>query len=352
MGKYIFDMESDALLDEVTKIHVLGWYNLETGTSGTITDYPKMIRFLSQKDLTLVCHNAIRFDIPVFEKILGIKVNARIIDTLALSWYLYPKREKHGLAFFGEEFGVPKPLVEDWKNLPIEVYVDRVTEDVKINLQLFKNQIALLEIIYNNDVKEIDRCINYLCYKIDCAREQEDIRWRLDEVKTRGNLESFKAEFIRKESLLASHMPEKINYKTLKKPKIFFKKDGTVGKLGENWLSLLAELGLDEDYDEPLKLEKDREIGNPGSHQQLKEWLSELGWIPTTFKYDRNKETGAVRKIPQISLPRGEGLCSSVKRLYAVEPALEELDMLYVIKHRIGILKGFLRDVKDGYIQA
>lgn len=350
MGKYIFDVEANSL--DPTKIWVLSWHNIDTNKSGSITDYPKMRRFLLQEDMTLIGHNIIRWDKGVLERLLGIKINARLIDTLPLSWYLYPKREKHGLGFWGEDLGISKPVIESWEELPIEEYINRCEEDVKINLQLFKNQIALLEIIYNNDVKEIDRCINYLCYKIDCAREQEDIRWKLDEVKTRGNLENFKAEFIRKESLLASHMPEKINYKTLKKPKIFFKKDGTVGKLGENWLSLLAELGLDEDYDEPLKLEKDREIGNPGSHQQLKEWLSELGWIPTTFKYDRNKETGAVRKIPQISLPRGEGLCSSVKRLYVVEPALEELDMLYVIKHRIGILKGFLRDVKDGYIQA
>jgi len=352
MSRYVIDAESDALLDDVTLIHVIGWHNLDTGASGTITDYDKMRRFLLQDDLTLICHNLIRFDIPLFEKILEIEVKARLIDTLALSWYLYPKREKHGLAFFGEEYGIKKPEVEDWVGLPLEVYVNRVTEDVKINHRLFMHQLTLLKVIYDQDMSEVQRCINYLCYKLECAKEQEDLRWKLDETKCADTLHTFAEEFIRKEALLASHMPENILYKVLKKPAIMYKKDETLSKRGENWLSLLAELGLDETHEEPLKLERGREIGNPASHKQLKEWLFELGWQPITFKYEKEKGSKNVRKIPQVSLPRGEGLCPSVKKLYQVEPILEELDMLYVIKHRIGILKGFLRDVKDGYIQA
>ena len=352
MNRYVIDMESDALLDSVTLVHVIGWFNIDTGRSGEITDYITMKRFLSQKDLTLICHNIIRFDVPVFEKVLGIKITARLIDTLALSWYLYPNRNSHGLAGFGEEFGVPKPVVEDWKNQPIEVYVNRVKEDVKINLELWNKQKALLSLIYNDDESEIDRLINYLCYKIDCAREQEDIRWKLDENKTKINFTNFSDEYDRKKEILITHMPENILYKVIRKPKVMYKKDKSLSKLGENWLSLLADLGLDETHDEPLRLEKSRETGNPTSHKQLKEWLFELGWTPITFKYDK-EEDGKMRKIPQISLPRGEGLCPSVKELYEVEPLLQELDSLYVIKHRIGLLKGFLRDVNsEGYIQA
>jgi len=165
MSRFIFDMECDALLDDVTKIHVIGWHSLDTGESGTITDYKMMKRFLSQSNLTLICHNAIRFDIPVFEKILKIKIIARVIDTLALSWYLQPLRERHGLAFYGEDFGVPKPLVEDWKDQPIEVYVNRVTEDVKINLLLFRHQLKHLKEIYD-DTKVMTNFINYLMFKM------------------------------------------------------------------------------------------------------------------------------------------------------------------------------------------
>jgi hypothetical protein len=70
MGRYIIDSVNNGLLPDVDRIWVLGWYNLDTHKSGTITSYGKMRRFLSQPDLTLVCHNIKRYDVPVFEKVL------------------------------------------------------------------------------------------------------------------------------------------------------------------------------------------------------------------------------------------------------------------------------------------
>lgn len=350
MKNYIFDVEADSLTP--TRIWVLSWHNIDTNKSGSITDYSEMKRFLLQRDMTLIGHNIISWDIPILERLLEIKISARLVDTLALSWYLYPKRDKHGLGLWGEDLGVSKPVIETWTELPIEDYINRCEEDVKINLLLFEKQLALLKLIYDDDMPEIKRLINYLCYKMDCALEQSNIKWLLDKTKCQTNLILFEREFIRKEEILATNMPENILYKVLNKPKKFLKKDKTVGALGEKWLSLLADLGLEQDYDEPLMLEKKRETGNPASHKQLKDWLFELGWSPITFKYEK-KEDGKMRKIPQVSLPRGKGLCPSVKRLYEVEPILRELDMLYVIKHRVGLFKGFLRDVdSDGYLQA
>jgi hypothetical protein len=145
-------------------------------------------------------------------------------------------------------------------------------------------------------------------------------------------------------------MPESISERIINKPKTYYKKDGSLSKKGEDWEELLRELGFDPvEHNAPIHLERSRELGNPGSTDQLKDWLFSLGWKPITFKYDKVTK----RPIPQISLPQGKGLCRSVKKLYEVEPLLEELDMFYVIKHRIGLLKGFLRDVDDeGYLQA
>jgi len=352
MGKYIIDLETDGLLDTITKIHVLGWHNLDTGKSGEITDYEQMKRFLLQDDLTLICHNISRFDSVVWKKILGVNKDIRLIDTLILSWYLEPERNSHGLDNYGAMFGIPKPKVTDWTTQPIEVYINRVREDVKINLSLFNMQITHLRVIYDNDDKQIKRFIGYLMYKMDCAREQEEMRWKLDIPLCNSNLNLFETEFETRKEILVDIMPEKINYKSIHKPKKFLKRDNTVSKLGENWLSLLDELGLDEDFEGPLKIEKNREPGNPNSPLQLKNWFYSLGWIPVTFKYEK-EDDGSIRKIEQMSLPRGEGLCPSIKLLYEVEPTLEQLDMYYVIKHRIGLLKGFLRDVdEEGFLQA
>lgn len=350
---YILDAESDGLLDTVTKVHVIGWHCLDNGKSGYITDYDTMKRFLQQDDLVLICHNLIRFDIPLFKMILKVNPKAIYIDTLALSWYLFPERLKHGLEEWGEEFGIMKPKVTDWSEQHINVYLNRVVEDVKINHKLWLEQWHYLLRIYNGDEAEAMRLIRYLGFKMDCAREQEEVKWKLDIETCKENLNLFSEEFERKAEILAEKMPEVIKYKYLNRPKIYHKKDGELSKLAQNWEDILEDLGLPTDYTDTLSIEKAREIGNPNSQPQVKAWLYSMGWVPNTFKYDTNKVTGKVRKIPQISLPHGKGICPSVKLLYKEEPILEELDMLYVIRHRLGLLKGFLRDVdSEGYLQA
>ena len=62
----------------------------------------------------------------------------------------------------------------------------------------------------------------------------------------------------------------------------------------------------------------------------MKEWLFNLGWVPDTFKFDRDKETGETRRIPQIYIPKSDGkLDPGVKALiskYKEIKLLEDAD--------------------------
>ncbi|CAB5220538.1 DNA-directed DNA polymerase, family A, palm domain containing protein, partial [uncultured Caudovirales phage] len=92
------------------------------------------------------------------------------------------------------------------------------------------------------------------------------------------------------------------------------------------------------------------EDGNPGSTDQVKEWLHNLGWKPKTFKYVRDKATGKERMIEQV---RSEGeLCESVTDLIDKDSAVGILEGLTVITHRLGIFKAFLNSHKDGWLEA
>ena len=144
----VFDTESDGFVHEATKIHVLGYS--EDGENVTTThSYEDMTEFFSQEDVMFVCHNAVRFDMPLVNKILGLDLKFdQFVDTLALSWYLEHQRQSHGLAAWGEEFGVPKPEVDDWQNLTPEEYAHRVREDVKINFALWKRLKRKLGVLY------------------------------------------------------------------------------------------------------------------------------------------------------------------------------------------------------------
>ena len=343
----VFDAEFNGL--RPTKIWCLS--KSEGSKLVSTTCYKKMAKFLSTCDV-LVGHNIIRFDLPYLEKLLDIKVKAKLVDTLALSWYLEPKRVIHGLADWGQEFGVPKPPIDDWDSLTVEEYVHRCEEDVKINTKLWERQWKHLLALYGSE-EGAWRLIDYLMFKMDCAREQERNRWKLDTERCEKVLKKLSEDKEEKVAGLVRAMP-KVPEKALKTPpKKPYKKDGSLSSMGTSWFEFLEEQGLPSSHSEPVEYVKRLKEPNPNSSSQVKDWLYSLGWKPETFKYVRDKETGDVRKIEQVNKPHGGGICSSIKLLYAKEPALELLDGLSVISHRISILKGFLSDVdEDGYVQA
>jgi hypothetical protein len=153
-----------------------------------------------------------------------------------------------------------------------------------------------------------------------------------------------------KTEALKEAMPKNPITKKKEKPKVIYKADGSLSKHGETWFNLLRELKLPDDTAGPVTYVDGYEDGNPNSTDQVKSWLSSLGWKPRTWKYIRNKTTGEERKIEQV---RKNGLlCESVRELVSKDPAIEMLDGLTVISHRIGVLKGFLNNEKNGKVVA
>ena len=347
MNIVVFDLEGDGLTP--TKIHVVSEYKNDKLTS--YTDYKDMKKVFEQADI-LVGHNITRFDIPIVEKLLGIKVTARLVDTLAISWYLYPKRLKHGLADWGEEFGVPKPKIDDWENLAIEEYINRCEEDVKINTKLWNKIVKDMIKLYGSWNKA-DRMIKYLQFKMDCARLQEANKWKLDVEKAKQKFEELENEKNLKLPELIKAMPDVPIISKKKRPAKPFKKDGSLSATGTNWFNLLKENNLPKDYDGIVEIVIGYKEPKPTSSVQVKNWLFELGWEPIHFVYKRDKDTGDVRKIPQIKSEVDDSrLCDSVLLLCDDNPAIRLFEGLSTLVHRIGFFKSFLDNVDDGYVQA
>lgn len=339
MNVYVFDIEADGLLEDATTIHCLAYHNLTTGDSGSLTSLSDIRGFLLNADV-LVAHNSVRYDVALIERLIGVRFQGTIVDTLALSWYLYPDRNLHGLESWGEEFGVPKPVVNDWKNQPIEVYIHRCSEDVKINVKLWLKMKKYLTKIYG-EWDKAKPLIEYLSFKMDCAREQERSKWRLDKAYALESLRKLTEARSAKLATLVAAMPSVPVYALRSPPAKPFKKDGTLSATGAKWRHLLKQHGLPETHNEPIKEQIATKEPNPNSTDQVKDWLYSLGWKPITFKFVK-EENGNVRKIPQINLEHGGGVCPSVIRLQQLEPAIESLADLGVISHRIGILRGFI----------
>lgn len=351
MKIYCVDCESDGLLDTITKIHCISHYNLETKELKSIISYQEMVDFLSQEDLTIAWHNGICYDKNALEMILGIKIKARMIDTLALSWLLYPERNLHGLESWGEHYGIPKPPVADWSNAPIEVYTHRCEEDVKINVKLWKDMEWYLNELYDADQQAINKYIDYVSDKMQYISDQQFLGLRLDNELCVSSLTTLEGLKETKIDTLKVGMPKVELISTKFPPKKMKKENGELSAIGVKWMNFLKERNLPEDYNQEVDFVNGYEEPNPNSHDQIKKWLFGLGWVPENIKHFRDKKKNEVRKIPQIKSKDEEGeICSSIKKLFPIAPALEALDDLFVISHRISIFKGFLRDVKNGLL--
>lgn len=350
MNVYVFDIEADGLLEEATKIHCLSYYDVEKGISNSLTNVNDIKDWIENADV-LIGHNIIRYDLPLLEFLVNFQFQGRIVDTLSLSWYLYPERNLHGLESWGDDLGIPKPVINDWKNQSLEDYIHRCETDVKINTKLWKKQRSYLTRIYGS-FESSKKLIDYLSFKMDCAREQERSKWRLDKPYALKSLQELQETKERKLATLVAAMPSVPRTSQRRRPERPFKKDGTYSVAGAKWFKLLRERNLPEDYSGTIEEIVGEDPPNPDSSKQKKDWLFSLGWKPQTFKYVK-EEDGTNRKIPQINLEHGGGLCPSVLRLAELHPDVGLLDSLGIISHRISILNGFLDNARDtDYISA
>lgn len=424
----VADLESDGFLDVATKLHVLGFQmNMkEIKVFNGATESERIVKFFQwhvDNEIPIVMHNGISFDVPLMEKLFNIDLSKlMLIDSLAISWYLNFDRRVHGLGTFHEDYGIEKPAVEDWSEQPYEVYENRVIEDVKINMALWKDLKQRLIEIYTTAKVEIDagsvggkrisdseelaidkltglsveehinRLLTFLMFKMDCARLQEKTMWEVDVdllLETEKKLEEI-CNAAKDE--LESVMPRVPQYVKKEAPKKPFKKDGSLSSIGIKWKELMEVFEAKEvDEHGTLRVQTTEVKGvfkvlngyeepSASSPIQVKNLLYSHNWTPVSFKYEKDEEKFNAwilrkpkegshhskwtewkdskpeeRAIPQITVGGDDGkeLCESVLELAEQVPEIRKYAEYNVAKHRLGVVKGFIRDLKQGkWLQA
>lgn len=355
---YVADCETDGFIDEATKVHTfgIGWKDADGIWQIKDTpDYTNMIKVLSNPNNVVVFHNGYLFDSVILSKLLNIEVKAEIIDTLPISWVLFPNRikegKKWGLGSFGETYGFKKPDIESWTDLTYAEYAHRVREDVRINIALWEDCLAYYRELYDNDDKKIIGHIRFLSEAMKTIAQQEQYGIKLDIEKCKENIEILDKLAQTKIEILKSIMP-KIPVEVLrKKPNSLYKKDGSLSISGANWKRLTDGCGLPIEYEGSIKEILKYEEANPLSVQQTKAYLFSIGWNPEIY-VDSISTKGEVKQVEQIK-DKDKNLCKSVLALIEKVPELSALADLSTILHRKAYLIGFLKNVKpNGYIQA
>jgi len=160
---YFWDTEATGLLYEPDlKIHCLSVQCKDFGHT-YVHDVPMFFELLQDGD-TIVAHNQFGYDLELMRQqgiiddysvlpdsitVQGVKKEVQLLDTLAMSRAWFPDLPGgHGLAAYAERLNGVKPVVEDWKDQPIEVYVERCEADTVLTEQVFNYLCERLDIKY------------------------------------------------------------------------------------------------------------------------------------------------------------------------------------------------------------
>jgi hypothetical protein len=165
----IFDLETDGLYNDATKVHCLCIYDLDSkqtlvfndeGSSDPITRGVQML----EDAHCIMGHNIIGFDIPVLRHLYSwFTPPATVVDTLVLSriyhadilktdqkrkWANMPPKlvGRHSLESYGYRLGVYKGEFgkdTDWKNWSQEMQ-DYCVQDVKVTHKLWQHFLPYL----------------------------------------------------------------------------------------------------------------------------------------------------------------------------------------------------------------
>ena len=173
--KYIFDIETNGLLDECTKIHCLVLKDVDNNKILSLS-VDEALDKLSKANL-IIGHNIIKFDLPVIKKLYpNFKTEAKIFDTLVATRLLFPDvKEKdfqrkdfprdcigrHSLKAWGNRIGNYKAEFDtDWKTFTPEM-LEYCKQDVEVTYNLYK---MIEEKTYSQQAMDLEHDVAQLIY--------------------------------------------------------------------------------------------------------------------------------------------------------------------------------------------
>ena len=177
----IFDLETDGLLDDVTKVHCIVTQDTETGDVCTYdpTQIDLALEVLENAD-RIGGHNVMAYDIPVLRKLYDFKYNGKLFDTLVASRLIWPNmKEKdmlkrtvdnkligsHSLKAWGQRLKFHKgdygEQDEAWDAYTQQM-LDYCVQDVALNVKLYE---LILSKKYPEEPMRLEHEMNRLLIK-------------------------------------------------------------------------------------------------------------------------------------------------------------------------------------------
>lgn len=195
MKRYVFDIETNGLLDTLTMIHCLVLLNADTEQMHSFgpSEVPEGLKMLEEAD-ELIGHNALKFDLPAIQKLHpSFRTNAKITDMLVLTRLIYSDLKadmqdgvrlvtgqitkqaygSHSLDAWGQRIGLHKMAYEggwdEWSET-MQAYCEH---DTRVTLALYR---FLKVDTYSKIAIDLEHDVAKLCFQIEQNGWPFDVR--------------------------------------------------------------------------------------------------------------------------------------------------------------------------------
>ena len=349
--RLIWDLETDGLLNELTKIFCIVALDYDSGNlyrwSDDDTSLPSVasgLEFIANADLR-IGHNLIGFDNVVATRFSGIDFNSlKTHDTFIMSQTLkYQRDHKHGLAGWGQHIGYQKFEFDNFTEYSRDM-LDYCIRDVHVNKRIYDILLNEFKQIHSkNPLISAGLRIEHDAAIFNAtAREQG---WNFVTDLARKNLAKMSQRMEEIEAAVHPLLGEREVFidKEDKTPK--FKKDGTYTAASHRIISEYLGRTL-EPGDTPLPpgttFRRSRmepiELGNLA---HVKDWLLDNGWVPDEYQK---------RKVGWEWVTTGPKLTSSSLR--KMGEIGEMIDDYYTLRNRRSVIEGWLTTADGGRLRG
>lgn len=364
--RLVWDIETDGLLDEMTKIHCIVAINPDTGEEHVFRPHQvsKGIALLNTAS-ELIGHNIIGFDIPAIRKLYPhFNPPGTILDTLIMcrlhrpdlkdsdhAMYAAGKFPAHlinrqSLESWGWRLGTKKSefgKTADWTTFT-EQMLAYCAQDVRVNVELWhfleRQRLAPTSIELENRLATIIQDQEFAGFNFEkegALKLQLELMNKADEI-TRRLRDVFKPWFPRRASLVtktsrAVKMTEYSNLVTLPR---FSEK---TGKPLKPYVGPPLNTHTEGAEFTPIKLTE----FNPGSREHVADRLQHVyGWKPTKFT------AGGAGKEPKVQID--ESILEALPNKLVPKSVKDDLIAFYAVNKILGMVgqgaQSWLRNIK------
>ena len=179
MSRCIFDIETDGLLETVTKVHCIVIYDIDNDQMKSFSGEETLdALFLLKNFSEIIGHNILNFDLPVLKKIFKYEPEPTQIirDTLVWSKLVYPNRGqrdadnkaidkdqygRHSLKSWGQRLNFPKNDFDEFEEFTQDM-LEYCENDVELNYKLY---CKLLDADFSEESIQLEHEIHTICLK-------------------------------------------------------------------------------------------------------------------------------------------------------------------------------------------